>query len=66
VTDPAPRPDRPDPTEVFGEHRDVLMSVAYRVLGRVADAEGAPSSGKGKGPAPSLDRPGEAVLKRGR
>lgn len=28
-----------DATKVFDQHRDRLMSVAYRVLGRVADAE---------------------------
>ena len=26
-------------TDVFEEHRPVLMGVAYRMLGRVADAE---------------------------
>ena len=29
----------PDATEVFEEHRSVLLGVAYRMLGRVADAE---------------------------
>ena len=38
MTDPSP-PDQPDATRIFDEHRDVLMAVAYRVLGRVADAE---------------------------
>lgn len=28
-----------DPTRAFEEHRDVLMAVAYRVLGRVSDAQ---------------------------
>ncbi|WP_405802640.1 RNA polymerase sigma factor SigJ [Streptomyces sp. NBC_01187] len=29
----------PDGTEIFEEHRPVLLGVAYRMLGRVADAE---------------------------
>lgn len=28
-----------DPAQVFGEHRDLLVGVAYRVLGRGSDAE---------------------------
>jgi RNA polymerase sigma-70 factor (TIGR02957 family) len=31
----------PDSTRVFNEHRDLLISVAYRVLGSVTDAEDA-------------------------
>ena len=31
----------PDPVRVFDEHRDLLISVAYRVLGSVTDAEDA-------------------------
>jgi RNA polymerase sigma-70 factor (TIGR02957 family) len=31
--------DEPDATRVFGEHRDLLIAVAYRVLGSVTDAE---------------------------
>jgi RNA polymerase sigma-70 factor (ECF subfamily) len=32
---------RPDATRVFNEHRDLLISVAYRVLGSVTEAEDA-------------------------
>ncbi|HEX6444320.1 MAG TPA: RNA polymerase sigma-70 factor [Streptosporangiales bacterium] len=32
-------PELTDPTEVFAAHRHLLVGVAYRVLGRVADAE---------------------------
>ena len=32
---------RPDTTRVFNEHRDLLISVAYRILGSVTDAEDA-------------------------
>ena len=32
-------PAEPDPTALFEDHRGLLMAVAYRVLGRVADAE---------------------------
>ena len=39
MSDPAPPPEPSDPTEVFRQHRDVLMAVAYRILGRFADAE---------------------------
>jgi RNA polymerase sigma-70 factor, ECF subfamily len=31
----------PDTKRVFNEHRDLLFSVAYRILGSVADAEDA-------------------------
>jgi len=31
--------DEPDATRVFGEHRDLLMAVAYQILGSVTDAE---------------------------
>ena len=31
----------PDPVRVFDEHRALLISVAYRVLGSVTDAEDA-------------------------
>ena len=34
-------PDRPDAAGVFDEHRGLLTSVAYRVLGSVTDAEDA-------------------------
>ena len=30
-----------NPARLFDEHRDLLMSVAYRVLGSVTDAEDA-------------------------
>ncbi|MBO0891820.1 MAG: sigma-70 family RNA polymerase sigma factor, partial [Acidothermales bacterium] len=32
-------PDATDPTEVFAAYRPLLVGVAYRVLGRVTDAE---------------------------
>lgn len=35
----SPGRDRAGAARVFGEHRDVLLAVAYRVLGRVTDAE---------------------------
>src|SRR5215210_7233979 len=35
----APRRGETDATRVFSQHRDVLMAVAYRLLGRVVDAE---------------------------
>ena len=41
MNDAIPSAGRPDATRVFDEHRDLLISVAYRVLGRVADAEDA-------------------------
>ena len=31
--------DGADATGVFGEHRDLLFAVAYRILGRVTEAE---------------------------
>src|ERR671933_2505394 len=31
--------DEPDATRIFDEHRELLIAVAYRVLGRVSDAE---------------------------
>ena len=31
--------DEPDATRIFDEHRELLVGVAYRVLGRVSDAE---------------------------
>src|SRR5215203_3937317 len=31
--------DEPDATRIFGEHRDLLMAVAYQILGSVTDAE---------------------------
>ena len=34
-----PEGQRPPPTQVFAEHRDFLVGVAYRILGRMADAE---------------------------
>jgi len=39
VTEGVPSADREDATRVFGEYRELLIGVAYRVLGRVADAE---------------------------
>ena len=39
MTDVVPRGEQPDATRVFAEHRGLLLGVAYRVLGRVADAE---------------------------
>jgi RNA polymerase sigma-70 factor, ECF subfamily len=39
MTDNVPLADRPDVTRVFNEHRDLLMSMAYRILGSVTDAE---------------------------
>jgi RNA polymerase sigma-70 factor (ECF subfamily) len=41
VTEFVPPADRVDATRVFNEHRDLLMAVAYRILGRVTDAEDA-------------------------
>jgi RNA polymerase sigma-70 factor (ECF subfamily) len=41
VTESVPPADRADATRVFNEHRDLLMAVAYRILGRVTDAEDA-------------------------
>ena len=32
-------PPEPTTTRLFEEHRELLMAVAYRVLGRVCDAE---------------------------
>ncbi len=34
-----PPADEPDEARVFDEHRELLIGVAYRVLGRVSDAE---------------------------
>jgi RNA polymerase sigma-70 factor (ECF subfamily) len=34
-----PSADRADATSVFGEHRNLLFAVAYRILGRVTEAE---------------------------
>ncbi len=34
-----PPTDESDATRVFDEHRELLIAVAYRVLGRVSDAE---------------------------
>src|SRR5215218_3299277 len=39
MTGTAPGADQPDVARVFSEHRDLLIAVAYRVLGRVTDAE---------------------------
>jgi RNA polymerase sigma-70 factor, ECF subfamily len=39
MTSAVPSPDQAEAARVFGEQRDLLMAVAYRVLGRVADAE---------------------------
>jgi len=39
MTGTAPGADQPDGARVFSEHRDLLIAVAYRVLGRVTDAE---------------------------
>ena len=39
MTGTAPGADQPDGARVFGEHRDLLIAVAYRILGRVTDAE---------------------------
>jgi RNA polymerase sigma-70 factor (ECF subfamily) len=34
-----PAGERRDPAEVFAEHRQILLGVAYRIVGQVADAE---------------------------
>src|SRR5215210_2014770 len=39
MTDSIPPADESDTTRVFDEHRELLIGVAYRVLGRVSDAE---------------------------
>jgi RNA polymerase sigma-70 factor (ECF subfamily) len=39
MADAVPTADQPDATRVFDEHRSLLIGVAYRVLGRVTDAE---------------------------
>src|SRR5215212_10910517 len=39
MTNSIPPADESDATRVFDEHRELLMGVAYRVLGRVSDAE---------------------------
>jgi RNA polymerase sigma-70 factor (ECF subfamily) len=39
VADAAQGGDQADATRVFGEYRDLLIAVAYRILGRVSDAE---------------------------
>jgi RNA polymerase sigma factor (sigma-70 family) len=39
VTDGTSSEDRPDATHVFNQHRELLIAVAYRVLGGVTDAE---------------------------
>jgi RNA polymerase sigma-70 factor, ECF subfamily len=39
MRDNIPLANRPDVTRVFDEHRDLLISVAYRILGSVTDAE---------------------------
>ncbi len=39
MTHPVPPAEKPDATRIFDEHRDLLIAVAYRVLGRVTDAE---------------------------
>src|SRR5215218_7624451 len=39
MTGTAPDADQPDVARVFGEHRNLLIAVAYRILGRVTDAE---------------------------
>jgi RNA polymerase sigma factor (sigma-70 family) len=39
MTNSLPPADESDATRVFDEHRELLMGVAYRVLGRVSDAE---------------------------
>jgi RNA polymerase sigma factor (sigma-70 family) len=41
VTEFVPPADLADASRVFNEHRDLLMAVAYRLLGRVTDAEDA-------------------------
>jgi RNA polymerase sigma factor (sigma-70 family) len=35
----ARKPQAADPVQIFAEHRDALVGVAYRMLGRLADAE---------------------------
>ena len=39
MNDGIPSAGQPEATRVFDEHRELLIGVAYRVLGRVADAE---------------------------
>ena len=39
MTYSVPPADKSDATRVFDEHRELLIGVAYRVLGRVSDAE---------------------------
>jgi RNA polymerase sigma factor (sigma-70 family) len=39
MAEAGPSADRADATGVFGEHRNLLFAVAYRILGRVTDAE---------------------------
>jgi RNA polymerase sigma-70 factor (TIGR02957 family) len=39
VTEKVPSMDPQDKDRVFEQHRDLLMAVAYRILGQVADAE---------------------------
>jgi RNA polymerase sigma-70 factor (ECF subfamily) len=39
MTHSLPPADEPDTTRVFEDHRDLLIGVAYRILGRVTDAE---------------------------
>lgn len=34
-----PNVEPPDATDIFNQQRDLLMAVAYRVLGRFSDAE---------------------------
>ena len=41
MSEGAPRGDRASATRVFDEHRDLLVGVAYRVLGSVTEAEDA-------------------------
>jgi RNA polymerase sigma factor (sigma-70 family) len=39
MTYSVPPADESDATRIFGEHRELLIAVAYRILGSVADAE---------------------------
>ena len=39
MTEAEPGMNPPDKDRVFDQHRDLLMAVAYRILGQVADAE---------------------------
>jgi RNA polymerase sigma-70 factor (TIGR02957 family) len=39
MTEIGPTADQPNATRVFNEHRNLLIAVAYRILGQVSDAE---------------------------